>query len=201
MVKHCPKPFINRFSSPAIRIRRFMIVIFPPQLSVAFICNTGSAQTILALRISLWLWDQNSAWVIILIIDMVENAHPFSWYSLEIASRGSSVTTRTTRTPVFWDTPAIPWLPILVIHIRFQVKTWQSEIYKFKKIAKNLSFEILQESLNTTHLLQLFDKMYKYEIDPTVGATERTQDAGRTDGRTDGVKPIYPTTSSLCEGV
>ena len=30
--------------------------------------------------------------------------------------------------------------------------------------------------------------MYEYEMDPTrtVGATERTRDAGRTDGRTDG---------------
>ena len=35
-----------------------------------------------------------------------------------------------------------------------------------------------------THLLKLLDKMYKYEKDPTrnVGATERTQDAGQTDG-------------------
>ena len=36
--------------------------------------------------------------------------------------------------------PAAPWLPILVIHIRFQVKTRQSSSYKFKKIAKNLNF-------------------------------------------------------------
>ena len=28
-----------------------------------------------------------------------------------------------TRTPVFWDTPAAPWLPILVIHIRSHVIT------------------------------------------------------------------------------
>ena len=68
MVKHCPKPLTNRFSSHAIRIRRFMIVMFSPQLSIAFIWNTGSAQRILALRISLWLWDQNYAGAIILII-------------------------------------------------------------------------------------------------------------------------------------
>ena len=52
--------------------------------------------------------------------------------------------------------------------------------------------------------------MYKYEMDPTrtVGATERTWEAGwtdgqtglRTDGRTDRVKPIYPRTTSLFEG-
>ena len=32
--------------------------------------------------------------------------------------------------------PAAPWLPILVIHIRSQVKTTQSQSYKFWKIAK-----------------------------------------------------------------
>ena len=89
---------------------------------------------------------------------------------------------------------AAPWLPIQVIHIRSQVKTRQSQSYKFKKIAKNANFGTLQETLHATHLLKLLDKMCKYEMDltTTVGATERTQDAGQTDGRTDGVKPIYP---------
>ena len=84
--------------------------------------------------------------------------------------------------------PAAPWLPILVIHIRSQVKTRQSQSYKFKKIAKNPNFQILPETLHATHLLKLLDKMYEYEMDPTktVGATERTRDAGRTDGQTDG---------------
>ena len=39
--------------------------------------------------------------------------------------------------------PAAPWLLILMIHIRPQVKR-QSQSYKFKKIAKNSNFEILQ---------------------------------------------------------
>ena len=41
--------------------------------------------------------------------------------------------------------------------------------------------------------------MCKYEMDPTrtVGATERTWDAGRTDGR----KPIYPPTIHCGEGI
>ena len=41
---------------------------------------------------------------------------------------------------------------------------------------------------HATHLLNLLDKMYKYEMDPTktVGATELTRDAGRTDGQMDG---------------
>ena len=126
----------------------------------------------------------------------------FNWLDM----RGGKI--RTTRTPAFWDT--VPWLPILVIHIRSQVKTRQSQSYKFKKIAKNPNVEILQETLHATHFLKLLDKMSKYEMDPTrtVGSTEWTRNAGRTDGRTnvltdgqtDGVKPIYPPTTFLCGG-
>ena len=91
-----------------------------------------------------------------------------------------------TRTTSFWDTPAAPWLTILLIHIRSQVKTRQ----------------ILQETLQATHLLKLLDKMYKYDMDPirTVGTTERTRDGGRTDGLTDGVKPI-PLQLHCVEGI
>ena len=100
--------------------------------------------------------------------------------------------------------PTASWLPTVVIHIRTQVKTRQS--YKFEKIAKNKNFENLPETLHAAHLLKLLNKMCKYEMDPTrtVGAIERTRDAGRTegqtDGRTDGVKPIYSPTTSLCGG-
>ena len=50
---------------------------------------------------------------------------------------------------------------------------------KFLNFARNL--------ICATHLLKLLDKMYKYEMDTarTVGTTEQTRDAGRTDGRTD----------------
>ena len=74
-----------------------------------------------------------------------------------------------------------------LIHIRTQVKTRQSQSYKFKKIAKNSNFAILPETLHATHLLKLLDKMYEYEKDPirTVGATEWTREC-ETDGRTDG---------------
>ena len=44
--------------------------------------------------------------------------------------------TRTTRTPEFWDTPAAPWLPTLVIHIRSQVKTKQVKGTDLKKMPK-----------------------------------------------------------------
>ena len=74
------------------------------------------------------------------------------------------------------------------------------------QIAKT-NFEILPETLHATHLLKLLDKMYKYKMDPTktVGATERTRDKdGRTDrrmdGRTDGVKPVYPRNNFVVRG-
>ena len=76
---------------------------------------------------------------------------------------------------------ATPWLLILVIHIRSQVKTRQSK-KKIQKIAKNSNLEILQTTLHATHPLKVLDKMYKYKMDPTrtVSTTERTQDMGRT---------------------
>ena len=89
--------------------------------------------------------------------------------------------------PISPPPPPPPWLPILAIHIRSQVTTGQSQSYKFKKIANNSNFEILQETSHTTYLLK-----YRYEMDQTrtVGATEWTQDAGhmdeQTEGRTDG---------------
>ena len=34
------------------------------------------------------------------------------------------------------NTPAAPWLPVLLIHIRSEVKTKQSQNYKFEIFAK-----------------------------------------------------------------
>ena len=68
---------------------------------------------------------------------------------------------------------------------------------------KNSNCDILREALHATHLLKLLDKVYKYEMDPTrtVGATERTRDAGRTDGQTDGRSETdIPPTTLLCGG-
>ena len=81
--------------------------------------------------------------------------------------------------PAFWDTTPPPPPP--------RVKTRQIQSYKFWKIAKNSNYESLHSTLQTTKLLKLLDNMHRYEMDPTrtVGATERTQDAGRTDGRSE----------------
>ena len=100
-----------------------------------------------------------------------------------------------------------PHHDVPVIHTRSQVKTIQNQCCKYYKFAKHLNFEILQQSLHATHFLKLLTNMYEYEMDPTriVGATERTRDAGRKDGRTNGrmdaVKPIYPLTTSFCGGI
>ena len=52
---------------------------------------------------------------------------------------------------------------------------------------------MLQATLHGTHLLKMLDKMCKYEMDPTrtVGATERTRDAGRTDRQSETNIPPY----------
>ena len=61
--------------------------------------------------------------------------------------------------------------------------------------------------LHTTHLLKLLDKMCKYEMDPMsiVEDTERTrfcpQRDRRMDGQTDKVKPVYPLSTLLKQGV
>ena len=66
-------------------------------------------------------------------------------------------------------------------------KKTKTKLQIFKQIAKNSNFDILQETWHTTHLLKLLEKMYKYEMDPTitVGTIEWTRDAGRMDGRTE----------------
>ena len=118
------------------------------------------------------------------------------------------VWTRTTRTPAFWDNPAAPWLPILVIHIRSQVQTRLSQSYNFWNNAKISKFESLNNTSHSKYLLKLLDKMYKYEMDSTrtVGAAEWTTDAGRTEGQTDRradgrSETIIAPTSSLCGGI
>ena len=47
--------------------------------------------------------------------------------------------------------PAALWLPTLVIHIRSQVKTIQSQNYKFQKIAKNSNLKLCKK-LYTWHI-------------------------------------------------
>ena len=88
--------------------------------------------------------------------------------------------TRTTRTSAFWDTP------------RRSMITNTRDSHQIPSQNKTKSnFEILQVTLYASHLLNLLDKMCKYEMDPmdptrTAGATERTRDAVRTDGWRDG---------------
>ena len=104
--------------------------------------------------------------------------------------------TRKTRTPAFWDTPCRP----MITHTSdsHQIPSKSKTKLKLQILKKCQKFKFWNLARNftryTTHLLKLLNKMCKYQMDPirTVGATERTRDAGQTDGQTDGVKPIYP---------
>ena len=57
-----------------------------------------------------------------------------------------------------------------------QKKTWDTEKNGCKKLYMWYTFSV-----------KLFDKMYKYEMDPsrTVGTTEQTRDAGQMDGQSE----------------
>ena len=114
--------------------------------------------------------------------------------------------TRTTETPAFWDTPRRPMITHSHTSDSHQIPS-QNKTKSKLQILKNCQKLTFCKKLHVTHLLKFLDKMYKYEKDPTrtVGTTEQTCmwcgiDAGQTDGRTDGVKPIYPPTTLLCGG-
>ena len=81
-----------------------------------------------------------------------------------------------------------------IAHLQVKIiKNYQN--FKFWHFARNFT-------CNTP--LKLLDKMYKYEMDPsrTVGASERTRDAGWMDRRseTNIPPPPHPPTTLLCEG-
>ena len=50
----------------------------------------------------------------------------------------------------------------------------QRQSYKFKELAKISIFLILKQALHMTHLLELFDKMCKHEMD-LIGIVEDTK--------------------------
>ena len=81
--------------------------------------------------------------------------------------------TRTIRTPAFWDTLC---RPMLVIQIRSQVKSRQSQSYKFWKIAKNSNFKIFAKNVTCDTPPEVACR--RYRADMGCGAD------GRMDGRT-----------------
>ena len=117
-------------------------------------------------------------------------------------------TTRTARMPAFWGYPPLPhnYLPILVIHIRSQVKTRQSQGYKIKEFAKISNLWIMIIVVYLTQLLKLLDKIRKYKMDPAsiVEDTEQTQFCPQTDRQTDRqmdkVKSVYSLQLCWAEG-
>ena len=84
------------------------------------------------------------------------------------------------------NTPHCSWLPILLIHIRSQVKTRQSQVLNLKNLlCQKLLFFNFAKTLHATHLLKLLDKMCKYEMDlaSIFEVTEQTRTDTQTDGR------------------
>ena len=115
-------------------------------------------------------------------------------------SHNHLITRTITEMLAFWGyPPAASWLPILLSHIRSQVKRRQSQSYKFKIFAKITNCCILKQTLHMTHLLKLLGKMCKYEMDPTsiVEDTEQTWFCPQTDK----VKPVYPPFNFVEAGV
>ena len=76
----------------------------------------------------------------------------------------------------------------MIIHTTDSHQIPSHKVTNFEKLLK-IQILTFCKKLNPRpwHLLKLIDKVYKCEIDPTktVGATERTRDVGRTDGRTE----------------
>ena len=96
--------------------------------------------------------------------------------------------TRTILMPAFWDTPLPPhdkpyyWFTTDPKSTHDKVK-----VTNFKILPKIQNFEILQDTLHTFWCCLIRCINMKW-IQPDLGATERTQDAGRTDGQMDGWK-------------
>ena len=105
--------------------------------------------------------------------------------------------------------PTAPWLPILLAS-----SYWIPSHNKTKsklRICQNFKFFNYEKSITHDTPSDVTDKMCKYEMDPAsiVEDTERTrfcsktekwtdlQTERQTDGETDKVKPVYPTSPSL----
>ena len=77
-------------------------------------------------------------------------------------------TTKTTRMPAFWGYPSLPhdYAYYWAFHIGSQVKTKQSQSYKFKELAKTSNFYFWKK-IYTQHPtpLKSLDKMSQYKMD------------------------------------
>ena len=104
----------------------------------------------------------------------------------------------TTRTLEFWGYPMPPHdYPYYWVILDPDSKEDKVKVTNLKTLPK-FQFFLFRNKLYVWHLLELLDRMCKYEMHPRniVEVTERTpfcpQTDGRTDRRTDDVKPAYP---------
>ena len=84
----------------------------------------------------------------------------------------------------------------------YQIPSQNKTKSKFKNLPKLKNVWILKTTLHAIHLLELLDKMCKYEMDPTnivedaerahfCPQTDRCMD-GQIDRQMDMMKPVYP---------
>ena len=108
------------------------------------------------------------------------------------------ILTRSTRMPAFWGYPPPPPphdYPLYWVILDPKSKEDKVKVTNFKICQNQILGEIFKQTLHATHLLELLDKMCKYEMDPMsiVEDTDyRADTILSTDGQTDKVKPLYP---------
>ena len=118
------------------------------------------------------------------------------------------ITTRTNRTPAFWDTPTLPHdYPYQWFKSDPKSKQDKVKVTLFKKLPKIQIFKFYKK-LQTRHTFWgcLVPCINMKWIQPELKVLQSGHGMrdGRTDRRTDGVKPIYPPppppTTLLCLG-
>ena len=125
------------------------------------------------------------------LADMVLNAGFLVWELLW---------TRTTRTPAFWDTPSRPMITHTSDSHQIPNQEKTKLMLQILKNCQKFKYWNVARNFDATHLLMLLNMMYKYEMDPTrtLGTTERTQNAGQTDGQTRRTEWNQYTPQQLC---
>ena len=98
------------------------------------------------------------------------------------------------------DTPAASWLPIPLSHTGSQVKTRLSQSYKFNEFAKILNFEFWNRHYKwhtfSDCLIRCANMKWIRWVLLKIQSGHR-----RTEEQTDKVKPVYPLSTSLKQGV
>ena len=117
----------------------FSDFLWAPHLPFSNFTNFNHSSATLTSIFLISIWSQVKCSVLGSCLQILASMGPWlgQIWSWKVAVRTklkfhwSLFQTRTTGTPAFWDAPRRPMITILVIHIRSQVKTRQSQSYKF----------------------------------------------------------------------